>query len=49
MERYRNIETNKNIKNLVYWAMILASLFYSAGLITGLFTEYMSLMKIFGF
>jgi hypothetical protein len=49
MERYRNIETNKNIKNLVYWAMILASLFYFAGLITGLFTEYMSLMKIFGF
>lgn len=49
MERYRAIEKNKNIKNSIYWAMIIATLFYTAGLITGLFTEYISLLKILGF
>lgn len=49
MTRYRNIESNKRFKNYVYLAMILATIFYTAGIITGLITEYITIFKSLGF
>lgn len=49
MTRYRNIESNKRFKNSIYLAMIIATIFYTAGLITGLITEYINIFKTLGF
>lgn len=49
MTRYRNIESNKRFKNSIYLAMIIATIFYTFGLITGLITEYINIFKTLGF
>lgn len=48
MERYRKIEKYAKLKDLIYKAAILASAFYTAGLITGMVTENITLIKSLG-
>ncbi len=45
MERNRTIEKAVRMKNLIYIAAMLASAFYTAGIITGLITEYIELFN----
>lgn len=42
MERYRGLEHSVKMKDLIYKAAILASAFFTAGLITGMVTESMN-------
>lgn len=48
MERYRGLEKNTKMKDLIYRAAIVASAFFTGGLITGLITGTINFMSIFG-
>lgn len=48
MERYRGLEACARLKELVYTAAIIASIFFSAGLITGMISETINFTKILG-
>jgi glycosyltransferase involved in cell wall biosynthesis len=48
MDRYRKLEKSSKLKNLIYMAAILASAFYTAGLITGMVTETVTLLNSLG-
>lgn len=49
MERYRGLEHSVKMKDLIYKAAILASAFFTAGLITGLVTETINLLNMIGY
>ncbi len=48
MERYRELEHNSGMKDFIYKVAIGATIFYTAGIITGLITEAINLFKILG-
>lgn len=48
MERYRGLEHSVKMKDLIYKAAILASAFFTAGLITGMVTESINLLNVIG-
>lgn len=48
MERYRGLEHLVKIKDLIYKAAILASAFFTGGLITGMVTESINLLSVIG-
>lgn len=48
MERYRELDKSVKLKDLIYKAAILASAFFTAGLITGMVTESINLLNIIG-
>ena len=48
MERYRKLDKSVKLKDLIYKAAILASAFFTAGLITGMVTESINLLRILG-
>lgn len=48
MNRYRELEKNTNTPNMVGIAAIIATAFFTAGLIAGLVTEAINLMNILG-
>ena len=48
MERYRGLEHSVKMKDLIYKAAILASAFFTAGLITGMVTETINLLNVIG-
>lgn len=48
MERFRGLEHSVKIKETIYRAAILASAFFTAGLITGMVTESINLLRILG-
>lgn len=48
MERYRGLDHLVKIKDLIYKAAILASAFFTGGLITGMVTESINLLSVIG-
>ena len=48
MERYRGLEHSVKMKDLIYKAAIVSSAFFTAGLITGMVTESINLLKVLG-
>lgn len=48
MERYRELDKSVKLKDLIYKAAIVASAFFTGGLITGMVTESINLLKILG-
>lgn len=48
MERYRELDKSVKLKDLIYKAAIIASAFFTAGLITGMVTENVTLMNLLG-